>query len=826
MAAVRESSLIGREDELSRARRAIGEVVVVQLLGPPGVGKSAIRRELVRRLFSEGRRVVEPADPHNEDLLSALAEAMGLVGSDDDRARAIAMALAASGAVLVLDDAHRHEKAVVALLGVIGALVADARRAQECVADVRVVLVSARALRLREARIVEVGPLAPPLATALFLRRAAEVTALPLGDDERPFVESIVRATAGLPRAIELAALRLRVLSARSLAAHLADARDTMIDSVIEHALDHATPMEVRALAALATFRGAVSSDDAEDLLSAHAPGADAEALLGALRDQSMIHRDAQGALFVAGPIGLRALREVGAEEASRLRLVHAAATARRDRPSVEDLRAALAVAAEPALLGRLVGQLHFVLGQVSLSSADLALLDRAHALASGRSTDALAIASARAEARAQAGAADALDAFRALLRACEAAGDERGAARALAGMADQHFRAFELVDARVAWEQAGARYLAVHDGRGALAATHRLAALHGSSGALAEAESLAESAASEATRLGDTQTLAHVQATLATLAFQRGEHALAISRYTDSAARARTLSMSSLLAVSLGYRALAELARGVPLAAVTLAAEAVEHARAIGYVRATGLFTMVRAAALAEIDPLDDAAREAAARQVSVGLSLLDGLYAVAGDLLAGLVDLAEARAALARGETDRAIGRAMSLTERISQARALRVGTGQRRSRPHAIDVSDDLRIVLAIVEQRAQALAPVFRERLKRVGESAHVRLLVAPGGGRFKLADHAVSLAHRPLLARLLWCLAQRALEGRSTTSAELVSAGWPNERLPGRAGTTRLYVALADLKKLGLRGLIRSEQEGYVLAAEIELDLLG
>lgn len=800
--------LIGRGDALDEARRGLEESDVVQLLGPPGVGKSALRRELGHVLIAEGWRVLEP-ESETGDLFGALAEAIGIASSErGDRGRTIALSLAGARAALVFDHAYEHRDAVVALLAPLRALAPG----------VRVLWVSQHALPLPDTRIVELGPLAPNLAIELFLERARAVAALP--GEAGPLVASIVHATGGLPQAIELAAARLRAVSLQSLAARLRDGHDTMIDGVIEHALDHASPSEIQALAALATFRGAFSLDDAESLLRLAVPRADPETLLGGLRDQSLLHRGEAGELFVLLPMGQRAFRAVGSERMEELGLLHAASVAASERPRVQDLRAALAVATEPAVLARLAAHLGARLEQLSISPWDLDLLDRAHALAGGRGRDARLVAAVRAAMRSRAQVADAIDAHRALVLACESEGDEAGAARALSGMAQEHFKAFRMVDARVAWERARARFLAVGDARGALTAAHRLAALHCSMGQLAEAEALCESVASEAIRIGDRSALAEVEATSGTLALQRGEHAVAVRRYRESAARAQALSMSHLSAVSHGYAALAELARGMPEEASRLAASAIEEARAIGYVRATGFFTLFRAAALAELDRLEEAARE-----VPIGLSLLDGVYAAAGNVLAGLVDLAEARAAITRDEIDRAFGRAMSLRQRIAEVRALRV-SGRGSDRPLAVDVSDDIRIVLDIVEKRADALVPLMGERLKRDSSrsGAAIHLAVAPGGARFRIDGQSVVLTQRPLLARLLWRMAQRAVEGRSTSSEELVAAGWPDERLPGRIGKGRLYVALADLRKLGLREVITSHADGYTLAAQVEIDL--
>ena len=45
-------------------------------------------------------------------------------------------------------------------------------------------------------------------------------------------------------------------------------------------------------------------------------------------------------------------------------------------------------------------------------------------------------------------------------------------------------------------------------------------------------------------------------------------------------------------------------------------------------------------------------------------------------------------------------------------------------------------------------------------------------------------------------------------------AALLRRAWPGERVLPRAGANRVYVALATLRKLGLRHTIRRDADGY------------
>jgi hypothetical protein len=53
---------------------------------------------------------------------------------------------------------------------------------------------------------------------------------------------------------------------------------------------------------------------------------------------------------------------------------------------------------------------------------------------------------------------------------------------------------------------------------------------------------------------------------------------------------------------------------------------------------------------------------------------------------------------------------------------------------------------------------------------------------------------------------------------------LVTAGWPGERMLVRAGATRVYTAIASLRRLGLRDVLLSAEHGYLLAPGLPLEL--
>jgi hypothetical protein len=85
---------------------------------------------------------------------------------------------------------------------------------------------------------------------------------------------------------------------------------------------------------------------------------------------------------------------------------------------------------------------------------------------------------------------------------------------------------------------------------------------------------------------------------------------------------------------------------------------------------------------------------------------------------------------------------------------------------------------------------------------------------------------VDLSRRAPYARILELLARRRREapGEPISTDEIVSAGWPGERMLVEAALNRAYVALSALRRLGLRDVLRTGGGGYWLDPAIALTI--
>jgi predicted ATPase len=160
---------------------------------------------------------------------------------------------------------------------------------------VKVLVTSRVVLRLRAEHEYEVGPLMLPDAAALFTTRAR---ALAPGFRREPVVDEICRRLDCLPLALELAASRIRILTAGELLDRLVDRlplltggppdaeeRQRTLRATIDWSYGLLTPAEQEAFARVAVFRGGCSLDAAEAVA-----GADPDTI-ASLVDNSLVLR-------------------------------------------------------------------------------------------------------------------------------------------------------------------------------------------------------------------------------------------------------------------------------------------------------------------------------------------------------------------------------------------------------------------------------------------------------------------------------------------------------------------------------------------------------
>ncbi|MFT5679914.1 MAG: tetratricopeptide (TPR) repeat protein [Myxococcota bacterium] len=109
-------------------------------------------------------------------------------------------------------------------------------------------------------------------------------------------------------------------------------------------------------------------------------------------------------------------------------------------------------------------------------------------------------------------------------------------------------------------------------------------------------------------------------------------------------------------------------------------------------------------------------------------------------------------------------------------------------------------------------------VFRILERRIAEPGST-LLVGPGGSWFRVpGEPKVGVDRYAAVMRILAVLAQTAelTPGEPCSADVLIEAGWPGERIIVEAARNRLSVALARLRRLGLRGVLQRTGGGWRL----------
>ncbi|MEU3487695.1 LuxR C-terminal-related transcriptional regulator [Streptomyces massasporeus] len=225
------TSFVDRRGELTQGRELLARARLVTLTGPGGVGKTRLAARIaarVRRAFPDGVRFVDLSGLHDPALVPlAAADALGLHDRSAQPALDALVEQVRDRRLLLVVDNCEHLAAACARLA--AALLHGTE-------GVRILATSRHRLGLTEEHLLEVRPLPVPdpdadlsaadgyPALTLFADRAAAVVpGFRLTPANRASVARLCHRLDGLPLAIELAAVRMRVLDVDQLLDRLDD---------------------------------------------------------------------------------------------------------------------------------------------------------------------------------------------------------------------------------------------------------------------------------------------------------------------------------------------------------------------------------------------------------------------------------------------------------------------------------------------------------------------------------------------------------------------------------------------------------------------------
>jgi predicted ATPase/DNA-binding SARP family transcriptional activator len=308
------SSFVGRAEELERVGRLLADGRLVTLLGPGGAGKTRLAVEAAGRYGGEARFVDLAAIVAGGEVPSATLSALGVRESrvldatpgQADPVTRLTEALAGRRMLLVFDNCeHVLDDAARLVRGLLGAC-----------PGLRVLATSREALAITGEVVCPLAPLPLPEGPVpaeeaarypgvrLFAERAAAVRPGFEVSDDLAAVLEICRSLDGLPLAIELAAARLRTLSAGEVAARLggddrfrllsrgdrtAAPRHQTLRAVVEWSWDLLAEPERTLARRLTVFTGGATAEAAATVSGLHPD--DTADLLADLAEKSLVER-------------------------------------------------------------------------------------------------------------------------------------------------------------------------------------------------------------------------------------------------------------------------------------------------------------------------------------------------------------------------------------------------------------------------------------------------------------------------------------------------------------------------------------------------------
>jgi predicted ATPase/DNA-binding CsgD family transcriptional regulator len=310
------TSFVGRRRELAEIRKKLTTARLVSLVGPGGVGKTRLALRIAADLgrgFADGAWLVELADVRDGALVTtAVLAALDLRDQAALKPLQILLSDLQNRQLLLLLDNCEH------LLGDVAPLVADVLRAAP---RLTVMTTTREPLQVPGEHVIPIPPLQVPPgngtqpldqlrqneAVMLFSERAGAASGtFELTGSNQAVVVALCRRLDGLPLAIELAAVRTRVLSVEQILDRLTDRlalltgggraalpRHQTLRTTIDWSYDLLTPAEQMLFRRLCVFAARFTLEDVESVCTSdEVPATGALDILSALVDKSLVTKE------------------------------------------------------------------------------------------------------------------------------------------------------------------------------------------------------------------------------------------------------------------------------------------------------------------------------------------------------------------------------------------------------------------------------------------------------------------------------------------------------------------------------------------------------
>ena len=459
----------------------------------------------------------------------------------------------------------------------------------------------------------------------------------------------------------------------------------------------------------------------------------------------------------------------------------------------------------DPAAVARLLaarGNLHRRRGRAHEALTDLEQARARAATAEVRDVEAAAAADLGIVHHEQGRLEEARAHYDAALKLSREVGDRRTEGRALGSLAILQNELGGSDDAQILYERALTIFRLVGDRHAEAIFLCNLGDLHQEQRRPSEARAHYEQSLAILHELGDRRVQGVVLGNLGGILQEQGAFEEAWARRNEALSVLRQVGDRRLEGIFGGYLGALELERGRSAEAIEHLTRAMERVHRAGDKRFEGLFLAFLGVAEAGRDRIDAAAAAFDGARALLG-DLGDRLLLAALDVHAAHLDLARARA-----------GRVPLALERVRR---------HLREADEQAEQSEEVRLALRLYKGAVQAQCP---DALAAEPAAPNApALVVDPDGRGFTPPDEdRIDLGRRRALRLIVQKLAtyRMTAAGRALSLDDLLEAGWPGERVLPEAGANRVYVAVATLRKLGLRDLLLSRDDGYLLDPAVDL----
>jgi len=310
------TSFVGRRRELGEIRKKLATARLVSLVGPGGVGKTRLALRIAADLgrgFADGAWLVELAEIRDGALVTnAVLAALDLRDQAAIKPLQILLSDLQNRQLLLVLDNCEH------LLGDVAPLVAEVLRAAP---RLTLITTTREPLQVPGEHVIPIPPLQVPPgdgtqplaqlrqneAVMLFSERAGAASGtFELNGSNQAVVVALCRRLDGLPLAIELAAVRTRVLSVEQIMDRLSDRfalltgggraalpRHQTLRTTIDWSYDLLTPAEQVLFRRLCVFAGRFTLEDVASVCtSSDVPATEVLDILSALVDKSLVTKE------------------------------------------------------------------------------------------------------------------------------------------------------------------------------------------------------------------------------------------------------------------------------------------------------------------------------------------------------------------------------------------------------------------------------------------------------------------------------------------------------------------------------------------------------